>query len=49
MQHYQQGGTTLSKNMNTNRVPKLCEKEAEKVMKDLIKKGVITRVLNPST
>ena len=42
-------GATPSKNMYTKRVPLPFEKEAEKVLQDLIDKGVITRVYKPST
>ena len=41
-------GATPSKNMYTKRVPLPFEKEAEKVLQDLIDKGVITRVHKPS-
>ena len=41
-------GATPSKNMFTKRVPLPFEKEAEKVLQDLIDKGVITRVHKPS-
>ena len=41
-------GATPSKNMYTKRVPLPFEKEAEKVLQDLIDKGVITRVYKPS-
>ena len=37
-------GAAPSKNMYTKRVPLPFKKEAEKVLKDLIHKGVITRV-----
>ena len=40
-------GATPSKNMYTKRVPLPFEKEAEKVLQDLIDKGVITRVHKP--